>query len=286
VAARILAVLLVYLFQTTGIAASELDIIELRNRPAEEMIPLVRPMLDAGESVSGTGFQLILKASAARQKQIRGLVSRLDLAAAQLMISVFQGSERDLSSLNINAGVSYKDSNTNAQIGTHTATNKGAGISVHANNTNASASITGTRARMQDNPVYRLRITEGTTGYIETGQSIPYFSNQGYGYGGRGRLEPGVEFKDVTSGFYVLPRLSGTRVILDISPYRDTLDVSRPGAINTRRAATTISGQLGEWIPLGGTTTQAKHSGKQTGTTYSTQDRNSESIWIKAEQVQ
>jgi len=260
---RTLAALLFLLFQSTVVMASELDVIELQNRPAEEIVPLIQPMLNAGESVSGKGFQLILKADAARQSEIRGLVSKLDRASAQLMISVFQGSERDMKALGIDTQVSVSNDNVKGR-----------------------ATAYGTRGRMEDNPVSSLRITEGTAGYIETGKSVPYYSGQAYGGIGRGGVAADVEFKDVTTGFYVKPRLNGKTVILEVSPHRDSLDASRPGQIKTRSAATTVSGQLGQWIQLGGTAEQGKRSSKSIGSTHSTQDRGSESMWIKAEQVQ
>jgi len=282
---RILAILLLFLFQSISVAASQLDIIELHNRPAEEIVPLIKPLLDSGESISGRGFQLILKADAARQAQIRELVRKLDRAAAQLMISVFQGSQRDLETLGIEAGVDYQDNNTDSHIGNDAGAGRGAEITLHDNHTQITGKAYGTRARLRDKPVYRLRVTEGSEGYIETGKSIPYFSGQVYQNSGQQIVESSVTYKDVTSGFYVRPRLTGDRVILDISPQRNSLNSSHGGAVNIRRATTTISGRLGEWIPLGGTTEQAKRSSTRIGKSYSTQDRHSESIWIKADLV-
>ena len=281
---RILAILLL-LIQTISVTASELEMIELHNRPAEEIVPLIKPLLDNGESISGRGFQLILKADTARQAQIRELVKKLDRAAAQLMISVFQGSQRDLETLGIGAGAHYQDNHTDSHIGNDTGTGKGAEITLHGNPTQVTGKAYGTRARLRDKPVYRLRVTEGSEGYIETGKSIPYFSGQVYQNNGQQIVEPSVTYKDVTSGFYVRPRLSGDRVILDISPQRNSLNSSHGGAVNIRRATTTISGRPGEWIPLGGTTEQAKRSSTRIGKSYSTQDRHSESIWIKADIV-
>ncbi len=280
---RILAILLCLLFQTSVPAAGELEIIELNNRPAEEIIPLLQPLLNANESLSGSGFQLILKADAARQSQIRALVGELDRAAAQLMVSVFQGSERDLQALRAEAGIRYRDNNADVQIGSDTTPGQGAKITTRGH-VQVTGKVTGTQARLQDNPVHRLRITEGTAGYIETGKSVPYFSGQVYQRNGQNIVESGIDYKDVTSGFYVRPRLSGNRVTLDISPHRDSLDPS--GAVNTRNATTTVSGTLGQWIPLGGTTGQIRRSTAQPGKHYSTQDRHSKSIWIKAEKVQ
>ncbi|TCK18277.1 type II/III secretion system protein [Thiogranum longum] len=275
---------LLFVFNSVLVSASELDIIDLHNRPAGEIIPLIKPMLNADESVTGRGFQLILKADATRQAQIRELVSKLDRAAAQLMISVFQGSERDLQALGAAAGIHYRDSNADIQLGSSSTAPGGASATLQGNRTTATGRIYGTRAHLQDNPIHRLRIMEGTAGYIETGQSIPYFSGQVYQRNGQSIVESSVDYKDVTSGFYVRPRVSGERVILDISPHRDALDPG--GAINTRSATTTISGRLGEWIPLGGTTGELKRGAAQPGKYYSTQDRHSESIWIKADPVQ
>jgi len=275
-AARFFIALLL-IVQTVLVSASELDIIELHDRPAGEIIPLIKPMLNENESITGRGFQMILKADSARQAQIRELVNKLDRAAAQLMISVFQGSERDLQALGAAAGIRYQDDKTDIQLGSTTRQAGGSGVT-------ATARVYGTRAHMQDNPVHRLRIMEGSAGYIETGKSIPYFSGQVYQQNGQRIVESSVDYKDVTSGFYVRPRVNGDRVILDISPHRDSLDPG--GNINTRGAATTISGKLGEWIPLGGTTSEIRRDSGQTGKSYSTQDRHSESIWIKADKVQ
>lgn len=281
---RILAALLL-LLQSITVTASELEVIELHNRPAEDIVPLVKPLLDKNESISGRGFQLILKANAARQAQLRELVRKLDRAAAQLMISVFQGSQRDLETLGIEAGLHYQGNNIDSQIGNNASAGRGTEITLHDKPIQVTGKAYGTRARMRDKPVYRLRVTEGEEGYIETGKSIPYFSGQVYQNNGRQTVESSVTYKDVTSGFYVRPRLSGDRVILDISPQRNSLNDSHGGAVNIRRATTTISGRPGEWIPLGGTTEQAKRSSTRTGKSYSTKDRDSESIWIKADLV-
>ena len=44
--------------------AQSLEIIELRNKPADQVIPIVRPMLDRDGVITGTGFQLMVRTSA------------------------------------------------------------------------------------------------------------------------------------------------------------------------------------------------------------------------------
>ncbi len=85
-------VTLIVLFLAFACSASQagdrIEIVQLQNRSAEELLPLIRPLLDADEALSGTGYQLIVRASDARQNEIRSLIAQLDQAARQLRISV------------------------------------------------------------------------------------------------------------------------------------------------------------------------------------------------------
>jgi len=67
-----------------------------------------------------------------------------------------------------------------------------------------------------------------------------------------GRVVESTEYRDVDTGFYVLPRVSGERVTLDIASQREALIARRPGAVDVQRATTTVSGRLGEWIEVAG----------------------------------
>ena len=79
----------------------------------------------------------------------------------------------------------------------------------------------------------------------------------------------------------------GERVTIDISQRADSLG-SGParGSISTQQLSTTVSGRLGEWIELGGTSQQV--GGNQAGSfgraTSGGQDTGS--IWLKVEEVQ
>jgi hypothetical protein len=66
--------------------------------------------------------------------------------------------------------------------------------------------------------------------------------------------------RDLGTGFVAVPRLSGDRVTLDISP-RDDTPGPLPGSVNVQRLITTVSGRLGEWLELGGSV------GEQSGST-------------------
>jgi hypothetical protein len=103
-------------------------------------------------------------------------------------------------------------------------------------------------------------VLEGAGAFIRTGQSIPVPQ---YPIVGRpfingqvvGSFNSAVEYRDVLTGFYVLPRLAGDRVTLEINPRSDTLANPEqnlpPGSVNIQQAATIVSGRLGEWIEVG-----------------------------------
>jgi len=103
------------------------------------------------------------------------------------------------------------------------------------------------------------------------------------------RFDNAVEYRDVTTGFYVVPRLAGDRVTLEINPQRDTLanpDQNLPrGSVNIQQAATTVSGRLGEWIEVGGIVQGVAN--QQTAILGSTRElsRDNRQILLKVEEI-
>jgi hypothetical protein len=263
--------------------ADTITTIQLHNRPAEEIVPLVKPMLGQDDAITGQGFQVFLRAPAATQTQIKQMISALDVAPQMLLISVFQGGQRELRALRVEGSLQAHGDDGSVSIGTRRKGGRGSDLSISTRNASAGASVISTRGRLQENPIHQLRISEGSEGYIETGQSLPYFS--GARWLAPGAVVGGIDYRDVTTGFYVLPRLHGDQVTLQVSPFKQSPSAARGGDINTQSARTTISGPLGEWFPIGGTTEQTQQSRSGIVSYISTQSRNEASIWIKADLV-
>jgi len=271
------------LFQP-AIRAEGIATLELHNRPAAELIPVIKPMLGPDDSLTGDGFLLFLRAPDATRKQVEQMVRQLDVAARQLLISVFQGTDRDLRALGVDSRLRLQGNDASVVIGSSERRNGGSDVSISTRNASVGANLASTRGRLQDNPVHQLRVTEGSEGYIETGQSIPYFS--GARWVAPGTVASGVDYKDVTTGFYVLPRVHGNQVTLQVSPFKQAPSQRRGGDIDTQGAHTTVTGPLGEWLPIGGVTEQTQQSYRGIGSYASTSSRNNSSIWIRAEPVQ
>jgi len=263
--------------------ADSITTIQLHNRPADTVIPVIRPMLGPDEAISGQGFKLFLRSSPKNRAQVKQMIRSLDVAARMLLISVFQGSDRDLRALRVTGDFAVQDSNTHLGVSTGKHPEGGASAGFNSRNTSGDSTVISTRGRLQDNPIHRLRIIEGAKGYIETGKSIPYFS--GTRWLAPGAVVGGIDYKDVTTGFYVRPRTHGDRVILEVSPFKQSQSNERGGDIDTRQAHTTITGQLGEWLPIGSTADQTQRSLSRIEGYSSTRSRNNESIWIRADLV-
>jgi hypothetical protein len=87
----------------------------------------------------------------------------------------------------------------------------------------------------------------------------------------------------VTVGFEVVPRVAGERVLLEISPRRDTPGAE--GSIGIQRIASSASGRLGEWFELGAITQDESRqsSDRLAGTVALRQDNRR--VWVKVEEI-
>lgn len=269
----------------SGALADSIASIELQNRAAEEVIPVVEPMLEAGDAISGQGFTIFLRSSPETLARVRSMIEVLDIPAKVLNVSVFQGSERDLAVLGVGASVQVDRGNASIDVGSGGSDDDAAGGSITYSTESGSAGIDAIRTQksLQDNPIHQVRVTEGNEAYIETGERIPYFVG---GWIGPRAAAGGIEYKDAITGFYVLPRIREDNVILEVSPFKNSRSDTGGGNIDTQSASTTVTGRVGEWLLIGGVTERVNREQNSIGRTIETQSQTSTGIWIKADLVQ
>lgn len=272
------------LLLTPQLHAQSIATIQLTNRPASEVIPIVEPMLATDDVISGHGFKIFLRSSPETLAQVKDMIDAIDIAAKVLQISVFQGNAQGLQELGISGNIQIGNGSTNIAIGSNNKVDDAGSISYSSDNASGGISSTSTRTRQIKNPVHQLRVTEGSQGYIETGKQIALFS--GTHWKRPKATGSNIEFKNVTTGFYVLPRIYGDNVTLQVSPFKSSQSKAGSGDIKILNADTTVTGPIGKWLLIGGATEQITASQNSPGSHSSTQRSNSESIWIKAELVQ
>ena len=96
----------------------------------------------------------------------------------------------------------------------------------------------------------------------------------------------GVEYRNAVTGFYVLPRVRGENVVLEVSPYKSSRISSGRDDVAALSAGTTITGRIGEWLMIGGVTEQINRTDSTTGNTIRTEGGRDSGIWIRADLVE
>lgn len=276
-AARISAALLALWLSLAAAAAvaQELQIIELRYRLAEAVMPTLQPLLDPGGVLTGTDNLLFVRTSPANFEQIREAVALLDRRPRQLAISVGQGTVASESDAGVrgSATVSAGD----VQVGVNRPPLGDTSVAVQARQRSQRADLRNTSS---------VTALEGTETYIAMGQSAPVTTSQVvHGWGGTSVVQS-TEYRSVSTGFYATARVNGDTVQLDISPQQQRM--SGPAGdrrVQTAGLTTRLSGRLGEWMLAGGVT-QGRTGSDRGLLTWGRHGSDSRyDVWIKVEEV-
>jgi type II secretory pathway component GspD/PulD (secretin) len=194
-----------------------LEVVPLRHRSAEQVLPLIRPLVPPPGSVGGTGGELVIRTTRANLAEIRRVLAALDRAPRRLLVTV----RHDAAAADAAAG----------------------------------ARIYGTRAVDADRHVQQLRVDEGGEARLGIGDSVPVTTHGSRRRTSRGRVVDeavdAVEFRDMLTAVAVRPRLAGDTVTLEIETRRDMPGAQGPGSAELQRMRATVSGRLGEWIDVG-----------------------------------
>jgi len=253
---------------------SQLAVIELKHRLADEVIPIISPLLEPGNTLSGDGFRLFLTTSPENLIRIQSIIAHLDQASRQLAITLVQGENAldTLSRITVSGNVS---------IGDHVKIGAGSRRDQPPNTVDVDARSSRSTQRSTD--VQRVLVEDGAAATIYVGLSAPVVLGSPVHGGVRHREVVG--YREMFSGMQVTPRVSGQRVILEIETHRDQPSGDLSGEVQTQQIRTRVQGSLNEWIEIGGilTTTQ----GTDTGLTHGQSGRmtNQRQVFIRVEPV-
>jgi type II secretory pathway component GspD/PulD (secretin) len=225
---RTLAIALVLAVLAAGsglVLAADLQIrvIELKHRSADDLIPVVRPLLGIDGAVSGDGQRLIVRDESATLDDIERVVRAIDVPRRNLRITVRQTTAED-----VRRGGAGPSQEGGARIVRRYSTGQGA-FEQH------------------------LQVLDGETAYIEIGKSIPDTTLFVELAGPHLQLAQGVVYREVTTGFAVSPRLHGEEVELAISPRLSFVTDRGMQIVEFHEMASRVRVRLGEWVDIGGT---------------------------------
>ncbi|NLT86301.1 MAG: secretin [Pseudomonas lactis] len=225
-------------------AMAATEVVNLNNRTSADLLPVAQNFIGKDGTVSAYGNQLIVNAEPARIEGLRALLGQLDTPAKRLLITV--------------------DTNENNQ----------------QNSGDSQTRIISYDTASRDGGVQQIQASEGVPALIQVGQSVPLTTTQQDSYG---RLQNQTQYRNVTQGFYVTASVTGETVHLAISTNRDRMSQERPDVVNVQSTDTTVSGRLGEWIPLAGINRETQADKSSTTRSYSTQGRDDLTLRVKVD---
>lgn len=268
--------------------ADQLEIIPLQHRSVEEVLPLIRPLLDQDDVASGMNYQLILRTSPRNLEQIKQLLQSIDIAPRRLKITVMQDVDSAtvarLTALSGNIGVGK-----NVRI-IVPGSRDNSGLSVEAGQgqDKLKARVREDISLEDDKKTQQIQVLEGNRALIHSGQSIAVPQRQVIQQPSGVHVIDSFQYQDVSSGFYVLPRVNGDNVTLEITAQNDSLPFDTRGvpAPHIQQASTTVAGRLGTWIVVGGLSQQKNDDDASIFARHVSQQHEQRNVLIKVEQLE
>jgi len=174
-----------------SLAQQALEIIPLRHRTVDQVLPALQPLVEPGGALTGQSGQLIVRASPANLAEIKRALEAIDRPPRRLQISVRFDDALEAARQGIEAG---------GRIG-------GGGSRVDAR-------VQGARSASADRVEQRLVVLEGGRAFITTGQSRPVMQRQRIQTPAGVVAQETIVMQDIGTGFDVMPRVAGDRVFI------------------------------------------------------------------------
>ncbi len=270
---------------------SKLEVIALKYLTFEQAVNLLKPLLDKEGAISGMNNQLVVRTTPGNLEQIKQALAALDVAPHRLMITVKQDVNRGRETSAAEVSGHIRSGKVVTTAGRDDPREQ-AGAEVRITRTDdvqGSISVVGGRTPgattlRDDRNTQQLQVLEGTPAFIEIGESVPV-AEPGFVLAPQPIVYNSISYKDLTTGFSVLPRIHGDEVTVEIAPHRAVLSQEGGGKIDIQASHTTVSGKLGEWLDLGGAV--QRQSSAEGGIVYSTRGLSSEQyrVLIKVEKL-
>ena len=226
-------------------AADSIHYFDLKNRPADEVIPLLKPLLNSNEAISGDGYQLFIKTSAQRQQEIETLIFSIDKAIKSFRISVTNDEFVASQESNIDASITARSGDAEVNVGRYPPKKSGVTVNIDTRNTEDKSDKT-----------QFIRVQEGKPAFIsrESLHIIPIYSYIQRPNGNflieHNHLSPSKK-----DGFYVLARSADDQTAnINIQSTSSNRQTYQGYGQDQTYVDTTLRVPLGEWFEIGGNT--------------------------------
>ncbi len=262
-----------------------LEVIDLKYRSADQIVPLLKPLLAPGGTISALQNRVIVRTTPQNMAELHKVLDAVDTMPKRLVISVRQ--ESAATSLASEAEVSGSIGTDSARVTVPGSRSRpgGANVEVRKGDDVARARAQSSQSATNDRGVQSVQVLEGNEALIRIGQSVPVSSRNVVQTPQGKQISESVEYHDADTGFRVRPRLNGDRVTLEISSSHDSLANPRSQTFNVQRVDTVVSGRLGEWMEIGGVDQSSVQTNNSTLFRRSASASDDRKVFLKVEKI-
>lgn len=227
---RIFFLISLLFFAPTALLA-EVKLVELKYRPASELVEKVRGILDVDEKVTDAGNHLVLVADGESLAAAVQMISLLDRELTPLVVRLRHAESRQRLAQGTSGSVSYS--------------NRG--------QRNVALSPDRTFGNASSNTEQTLRVLEGEGGWLQVGQDVPFTEEWAVLTGESSGYAEQISYQTIAVGFWVHPvKLVPGGVLVDIEPRLSRLagEDTDPPEIRFNQSRTRMQLPFGQWHPL------------------------------------
>ena len=264
----------------------KLEMISLQYRNSDEIIPILRPLVAEGGSLTGMNDQLIIKSTEENIAQIKDILVGIDKAARRLLITVRQDIDGSINTQEHGVSGRYSTGDVSISSNNRRRDDRGLVVGIEDDDgNNLRYRNLNTRSNIDDKNTFQVQTLDGKAAYIQTGQQVPVASSNAYVTRGGVVVQDTIDYHDVSSGFYVLPRVNGDRVTLSVSPQLSRVQPNQPATFEVQNAETTTVGRLGEWLQIGGVNQHFNSDNRENFSSTRQRGQEQRTILIKVEEI-
>ncbi|HNV87807.1 MAG TPA: secretin N-terminal domain-containing protein [Methylotenera sp.] len=235
-------VLILCLLSFSAVAETEFKIITLQHRFANDLLPIISPMVGENGTAAGIDNQLILRTSPERMREIEATVAKLDAAKANRKITVDTSDSMQTRQERTEASGKVKVGKVTVGNDRQAPANSG-NVDIARNTRNT-----------QKNSSQFINVLDGERAFIRVGQMVPFTQEWVTITRRYVQIERTLDWQEISTGFAVRPRTVGNQVELEVTPRIARLN--QQGFIDFEELTTTLRVTLGDWVDIGATMQQ------------------------------
>lgn len=185
-----------YSFSPKLLAEQNIEIISLSHQSAEQIITSLQPFIGVKDKLSNYNNQIIIQSTPNKIKQLKAIISKLDVATTKLLVSVSHGHAKPDPLMTVDSegkvkyGLPEQDSFRDREYST---------------------------SKERDRQLHHIRVDSGFTAHIKTGVTIPLIQHQ-FAASNDFNLEASLtntEINKANSNSITAPATSGVKILKD-----------------------------------------------------------------------